>query len=479
LFTAALDEDSTFTMAAFYAGRTAHVHSGDSLTKYLARAEQLSVHAPEFERLLINAYVAHWYNEPRELAVAETLAVRYLNAPEAAVRLAVARYWHGDFLGAVAEHQRVLALHPTLPKASRQNCDACVEAYNGIIVAYWAADSLQAAVRVARQWTKHSPEAPAAWTTLATVLEYADLYREAGAAREKAAALAPPNVLSDLARVPGYLRAGDFAAADRLLDVAVQSIDATVAREAAWWQVVSFRYQGRYAAALRAALRFRQLEEARGNRAAARIAQAAVLQDAGKTALAAASYDSLVQLLPDHGRASRNARERAWWLTHVGDAVAAAGDTARLVQLVDSVKLVGARSGYGRDPRLYHHLRGLVYQARGDLPAAETEFRAAIYSTTAGYTRTNLALARVLIERDQPRAAVRLLQAALRGSLDGSPFYVTRTELHETLARAWEHAGQRDSAAYHYGRVVKAWQNAEPPLHRRRQELETRLAASR
>ena len=479
MFTAALDEDSTFTMAAFYAGRTAHVYAGDSLTKYLARAEQLSINARDFERLLINAYVAHSYNEPRELAVAETLAVRYLKAPEAANRLAVARYWHGDFLGAVAEHQRVLALHPALLKASRQNCDACVEAYNGIVVAYWAADSLAAAVRVARQWTRHSPAAPAAWTTLATVLEYADLYGEAGAAREKAAALAPPNVLSDLARVPGYLRAGDFAAADRLLDVAVQSIDATVAREALWWQVISLRYQGRYGAALRVARQFRQLEEARGNRATARIAQAAVLQDAGKAALAAATYDTLVQLLPDLGRASRNARERAWWLTHVGDAAAAAGDTIRLLQLVDSVRLVGALSGYGRDPRLYRHLRGLVYQARGDLAAAETEFRAAIYSTTAGYTRTNLALARVLMGQGQPRAAVGLLQAALRGSLDGSPFYVTRTELHETLARAWEQAGQRDSAAYHYGRVVKAWQKAEPPLHGRRQELQTRLAAAR
>jgi hypothetical protein len=88
-------------------------------------------------------------------------------------------------------------------------------------------------------------------------------------------------------------------------------------------------------------------------------------------------------------------------------------------------------------------------------------------------------LARVLIERGRAAEAVPLIQAALRGSLDGSPLYVARTELHETLARAWEKAGQTDSASYHYRRVLHAWRHADPSLHSRRQQIQQRVAALR
>jgi tetratricopeptide (TPR) repeat protein len=44
------------------------------------------------------------------------------------------------------------------------------------------------------------------------------------------------------------------------------------------------------------------------------------------------------------------------------------------------------------------------------------------------------------------------------------------------LGRAWEAAGERDSAAYAYGRFVKLWDKADPPLQSRVQEARDALA---
>jgi predicted Zn-dependent protease len=137
----------------------------------------------------------------------------------------------------------------------------------------------------------------------------------------------------------------------------------------------------------------------------------------------------------------------------------------------------GQQSYYGRDPHLHHHVRGLLLLARGAPQPAETAFRRAIYSTTHGYTRTNLELAQVLLALHRPREAVAVLQSALRGGLEGSNLYVTHTELHELSGRAWEAAERLDSAAIHYRRVLDAWARADPMLHARRDSVRARLTA--
>jgi hypothetical protein len=53
------------------------------------------------------------------------------------------------------------------------------------------------------------------------------------------------------------------------------------------------------------------------------------------------------------------------------------------------------------------------------------------------------------------------MQSVMRGIFEGSSLYLTRTEVAERLAQAFEAAGLRDSAAYYYGRVAKAWENAD------------------
>jgi hypothetical protein len=51
--------------------------------------------------------------------------------------------------------------------------------------------------------------------------------------------------------------------------------------------------------------------------------------------------------------------------------------------------------------------------------------------------------------------------------VESSSFYLTRTELHEMLARSFEAAGMPDSAAVHYGIVARSWQHGDPPFRRR------------
>jgi len=81
-------------------------------------------------------------------------------------------------------------------------------------------------------------------------------------------------------------------------------------------------------------------------------------------------------------------------------------------------------------------------------------------------------LARSLLALERPGEAVAVLQAALRGGLDASNLYVTRTELHELLAPGLRPAGMPDSPAVHYLAVAPAWSRADPPF-------KPRLAAAR
>src|SRR5213078_4637969 len=99
-----------------------------------------------------------------------------------------------------------------------------------------------------------------------------------------------------------------------------------------------------------------------------------------------------------------------------------------------------------------------------------------VFSPTYGYTRTNLELARALMIIGRPRDAVAVLQPALRGPLDASNRYVTHTELHEMLARAFEAAGEGDSAVAHYRWVVHAWRRADPEFQPRRDFAQRRPA---
>jgi predicted Zn-dependent protease len=149
------------------------------------------------------------------------------------------------------------------------------------------------------------------------------------------------------------------------------------------------------------------------------------------------------------------------------------------------VKTWGAKSGFGRDPRLYHYLNGLLWLARDRPDSAVIAFRLALLSETQGYSRLNLQLARALLMVGRADEAIPLLKHALAGTLEAGNFYVARTELQETLARAYEGAGSPDSAAVYYRAVLRAWRHADPQFQpamsraRARLAIDERLLATR
>jgi len=118
---------------------------------------------------------------------------------------------------------------------------------------------------------------------------------------------------------------------------------------------------------------------------------------------------------------------------------------------------------------MHHYARGLLWDARRRPSEAISEYRQALTSPTFGYTRINYRLGQDLVASGRAREAIPLVSAALHGGLESTNLYITHTELHELLARAFDAAGLPDSAAIHYRWVAAAWRDADPPYSGRAQ----------
>jgi tetratricopeptide (TPR) repeat protein len=310
---------------------------------------------------------------------------------------------------------------------------------------------------------RRQPSSPDAWYNLGAILGVRGRAREALDAWRTRQTLVPGSLPDDgLERAFIAIRTGNFAEADRLLT-----------EEALWRQLISLRTQGRLGEALAVAIRYHE-EFENG------LPMAQVLFESGRAAEAARMFErhatrsgQALGVRPD-SVPGLYARTLVWPLTHAAAAYVAAGDTANLARLADTVTVLGAHSAYGRDRVLHHHLRGLQLLARGEREAAAAAFRRAIYSPTIGYTRTNLELARVLVALGRPRDAATVLAPALRGDLQASNYYVTHAELHEALAEALEAAGDADSARVHYAWVARAWSRGDPEFRERAERARVR-----
>ena len=120
-----------------------------------------------------------------------------------------------------------------------------------------------------------------------------------------------------------------------------------------------------------------------------------------------------------------------------------------------------------------------MFARAGKLEEAVSEYRAATWSPTYGYTRINLELGRALLVLGRPAEGIEIVRAGLRGGIDGSNLYVSRTELHELLAQLFDAARQRDSAVAHYTVVEHAWRGADPMLKGRYDAVVARLSTLR
>jgi tetratricopeptide (TPR) repeat protein len=423
----------------------------------LQRALRLANRATDRERLLIAGDVALVGMSATATALADTVAARYPLDPDAQFVFGHALLRRGDFLAAAAQYRRVIAMD-SLSLHLDARCLAC-DAYGNLTWSYLYADSADAAARVMHEFV-HARPGVNSFTGLEMTLARAGRFTEARRALQAADSLAPGNIDLEFYSILLSLREGLFARADARLRQMMRGGNPQVREQAAWYLVLSLRTQGRLREALQVA-----------ERTPNKIARPIVLLEMGRGREAAEGFQALVGVT-DTTLTGHSAKHRSWFFTHVATSLAAARDTTRLQGLADSVEVVGQFSAFGRDLRLHSYIRGLLWNARHEPQRAAEEFRKSIWSWSEGYTRANYELARALIALKKPAEAVYPLQATLRGDLEASNMYMSRTELHELLAQTFDQLGQRDSAAAHYREVVNAWRHADA-------DLQPRFAATR
>jgi predicted Zn-dependent protease len=166
---------------------------------------------------------------------------------------------------------------------------------------------------------------------------------------------------------------------------------------------------------------------------------------------------------PYQSLAGDAARAFAWDHALLAEAIAVGGDTIHLRALADSIERIGARSYYGRDWRLHHHVRGLIAERGGRLREAIREFNAARWGS-AGWTVTVAHMARAHMALGEPKEAIALLREAYKSSPDAMGRYLPRSELDLLMAEAFGRAGMRDSSAHYAAYVRSAWRDADPEV---------------
>ncbi|MFN8653301.1 MAG: BTAD domain-containing putative transcriptional regulator [Gemmatimonadales bacterium] len=476
LLSQALAEDSTFAMAAYW---LAKLRNGD--VPLMERALRLSERASDRERLLIRAGWADMTDDPSRLATAESLTTRYPAELEGYLWLGHAQKWVGDFPAAVASLKRVIRMDSASlaidmrGTGAPMRCLAC-EATVEISSVYHMMDSLPAAEREIKGWIRKQPRSISAWGNLEQLYVFWNHFDEAAAASRTLSTISP-GINQEWFLTHVAWRAGRYREADSLFAILGES--QVTAGEGLKWLSISLRTQGRVREALAPAERLRATMKAPRRDAVpyTGLFEAQVYFDQGNFRRAAAIFDSISRAPLYSGIPSQIARNLVWTQTLRATALAAAGDTAILAGLADSVEAWGRGSSYGRDRRLYHHIRGLLLTARGDLEDAVREYRQAIFSTTTGYTRTNLELGRVLLRLGRPREAAELAEAALRGAFESTGTYATQTELAELAAAGWDGAGKKDSALVRYRQVASNWAHADAVFGPRVERARLRIAA--
>jgi DNA-binding SARP family transcriptional activator/predicted Zn-dependent protease len=471
LVRAALEDDSTFAMAAYYEAVIAvdlnnvTVPDGRNVNDLQLAALRLARRAPDGQRLMISANLRIQRQEPEALAMAESLAMRYPDDPRALETLGRARWTSGDWPGSVQAIERAIALDSVTDAKGSPVCHLC-EDYSALAETYAWWDSLPAAARTLHRSLKARPDVASPWYWLAFISARLGDSAAAYGALRRQIALSGGDYGHSKLRIALTLGAYEDVERD------VRPLLASSA-EGEWSDglnalLFALRNEGR----LRDAIELHQTGWLTGFPAVPRSPNefdAGILAlERGDARAAAAIFRERARRLQPQWPPGFQARVRTWNRTLEAMALAAAGDTSAVRALIDTVEASGRRSAYGRDRKAHHYLRGLMFVARHRDEDAVTEFRAAIHSPTLGFTRVNYDLARALLRLGRASEAIATLQSSLRGEIDASNLYITRTDLHELLAQAFDAAGRRDSAAFHYRAVVNAWRRADPPYQARR-----------
>jgi DNA-binding SARP family transcriptional activator/tetratricopeptide (TPR) repeat protein len=474
LFHAALAEDSTFAMAAYYAAICNRWGGAEYQADWL-RAARLANRASDRERLLILGTWGVAWQGIDPVATAETLATRYPTEPDGDLLVGDGLIWlRGDYPAAIRHLRRVVTMDSLALSAHGARCLAC-DALELLNQVYALADSPAARVRISRAWVQLQPRSARARSTLATT--YADLgrYEEARAAFDTLLQVRDARAEDTVFWATVEIRVGDFEKADLGLRELLRIGDEDLQAEARWFLAWSLRDQGRDHEAIAVA---RALHRSDPPHWEYQAQEAMALLELGRPRQAAALFDSLARTRTHSFSPAVVARLRAWLLTHAATALAAAHDTAALAVVADSIDALAPRVGAARDRYYPSYARGLLLAAQGHRSEAAAMLRAALRSPTLGYTPVNLELGKLALQAGRARDAIDILQPPLRGGgFVETAIYSTHTELHLQLGRAFEAAAQPDSAATHYRWVLKAWKNADPEFRPRRDSVQARLVA--
>ncbi len=484
LFGDAVAADSTFAMAAYYLSRTLAEQDPQGSRDALTLAARMAGHAAPREALLIGVSWAQERGDPAWPALADSLAARWPDDPETRVLAGQGHAVSGDFSGAIADYREAIRLDALSLKGVAARCLAC-DAYESLIAAYVDEDSLARALAEARAWVAQQPRSTRAWNMYGVVLERREKLDASLQARATVDELLG-HTDAGLGVSRGYfaIRSGDLAAAESLLVGPAEDGHDPQHGEAEWWYVLALRTAGRPTEAIGWARRIAAEDRKAGGRfneaSLAAMPEGQALFEAGRLDEAARVFGSsgLHSAAFRIARPGSAGRDRAWALAQRAAVAAAQRDTIALGWLADSVAAAASASAFGRDRRLASWVRGLRLEVTGHAAAAVDTFRNAVYTPTEGYTRVNLEAARALLALGRPAEAVAWVQEALRGGLEASNYYVTRTELEELAGQGFAALGRRDSAAAHYAWVVRAWSDAEPPFHARWQAARDYVAAA-
>jgi DNA-binding SARP family transcriptional activator/TolB-like protein len=464
LMSAALERDSAFAMAAAYLWRSNwEANRPDDAARLVPMVRRLASRAQERERLWIEGMLA-WPGAPLHelLGIARELARRFPEDPDGQLLLGRALFGAGDFAGAVAAFDRAIAIDSVSGATDGALCRVCAALSDMSNVWMWW-DSLPAAERSMRRLIAFRPDEGTGWSGLVESLLREGRRSDAESAAARATRLSAQPIVFDFYLDRDLVRSGRLDELVARLVPALRNIVPEARGQMPWLLAIALRNQGRLREARELALSGQLPDSPVRLEGHTDVVSAAIIAlENSQPGEAASRFLRFVEA--DRSSAEQpgvKARSLSWHMTLAGTALAAAGDTAAVLALADSVERIGQGSNFGRDFTLHHFLRGLVHQHGERHVEAVDAFRRSLFSMTDGYTRINLELARSLLARGRNAEAIAVLQPALRGGIDGGNTYVTHTELHEALARAFDAAGQVDSAAVHWSAVERAWRYAD------------------
>jgi len=422
----------------------------------------------EFERRQTEVLEALYRGETeRGEALARQLVRLYPRDPRAYGVLNGVLGNTGQFEAAEAMWQTALSLDSLSMEAGSGPCAPCL-GYGNLARLQGQEGKWPEAERSARRWIELQPEAPASWEALANVFAYQQRYREALDAVERAMTLSgrEPSSLDMWARV--LVMARQYDTVDSLVQAWIAGPSSDLRASAYDLRVLLLRERGQLRASNIAL-----------DRAAADLPNAGIqtvlvrgnnLGRLGSYAAAETLYERSAhgprfetREFPPSGTASRGF---CWHHALLADAIAASGDTVRLRALADTLSVGCAKSFFGRDRRLHHHVRGLLAMQQGRWFDAEAELQQARWGVAESWTRSSVALAKTELALKQPRAALVALRDAYATPLDGMGRYQLRSEIDLLMAQAFREAGEADSARLYEGYVRRAWHNADPEVRR-------------